>query len=75
MGTPSGANNLTGSITRTLERLLGDKTTFSVFSTPANRTITYHRFSTWLTTSSMSAYIRASTSDSRTTSGEDKVLM
>jgi len=41
----SGANNLTGSITRTLERLLGDKTTFSVFSTPANRTITYDRFS------------------------------
>jgi hypothetical protein len=41
----SGANNLTGSMTRTLEHLLGDKTTFSVFSTPANVTKTYHRFS------------------------------
>ena len=41
----SGANNLTGSITRTLAHLLGDKTTFSVFSTPANRTIIYDRFS------------------------------
>lgn len=42
---PSGANALTGSITRTLAHLLGDKTTFSVFSTPANATITYDRFS------------------------------
>jgi hypothetical protein len=41
----SGANALTGSITRTLAHLLGDKTTFSVFSTPANGTITYDRFS------------------------------
>ena len=41
----SGANNLTGSMTRTLGHLLGDKTTFSVFSTPANVTKTYHRFS------------------------------
>ena len=41
----SGANNLTGSITRTLAHLLGDKTTFSVVSTAANRTITYDRFS------------------------------
>ena len=41
----SGANNLNASITRTLAHLLGDKTTFSVFSTPANRTITYDRFS------------------------------
>ena len=41
----SGANALTGSISRTLAHLLGDKTTFSVFSTPANRTITYARFS------------------------------
>ena len=42
---PSGANNLTGSMTRVLERLLGDKTEFQVFSTPANVTITYQRFS------------------------------
>lgn len=41
----SGANNLTGSMTRTLALLLGDKTTFSVSSTPANKTMTYHRFS------------------------------
>jgi len=42
---PSGANNLTGAMTRVLERLLGDKTEFAVFSTPANTTITYSRFS------------------------------
>ena len=42
---PSGANNLTGSMTRVLERLLGDKTPFDVFSTPANSTIHYQRFS------------------------------
>jgi hypothetical protein len=41
----SGANNLTGAMTRTLERFFGDRTEFSVFSTPANRTITYHAFS------------------------------
>jgi hypothetical protein len=41
----SGANALTGSLTRTLALLLGDKTTFSVSSTTANATITYHRFS------------------------------
>jgi hypothetical protein len=41
----SGANNLTGAVTRTLELLLGDRTTFSVFSTPANTTRTYDRFS------------------------------
>jgi hypothetical protein len=41
----SGANNLTGSMTRTLEHLFGDQTTFSVFSTPANTTKTYNRFS------------------------------
>jgi hypothetical protein len=41
----SGANNLTGAMTRTLERLFGDRTAFSVFSTPANRTIVYARFS------------------------------
>ena len=41
----SGANNLTGAMTRTLEHFFGDRTTFSVFSTPVNRTITYHRFS------------------------------
>src|SRR5262249_38282158 len=41
----SGANNLTGAMTRTLELLLGDKTTFTVFSTPANTTRTYNRFS------------------------------
>jgi len=42
---PSGANNLTGSMTRVLEHLFGDKTEFQVFSTPANTTITYERFS------------------------------
>jgi hypothetical protein len=31
--------------TRTLEHLFGDQTTFSVFSTPANTTKTYNRFS------------------------------
>jgi hypothetical protein len=41
----SGANNLTGSITRTLERFFGDKTTFSVLSTSAKTTRTYQRFS------------------------------
>lgn len=41
----SGANNLTGAMTRTLELLLGDRTSFSVFSTPANATRTYQRFS------------------------------
>jgi hypothetical protein len=41
----SGANALTGAMTRTLERIFGDKTSFSVFSTPANQTKTYHRFS------------------------------
>jgi len=32
-------------MTRTLELLLGDRTTFTVFSTPANTTKTYQRFS------------------------------
>jgi hypothetical protein len=41
----SGANNLTGSMTRTLEHLFGDKTTFSVTSAAVNKTITYNRFS------------------------------
>jgi hypothetical protein len=42
---PSGANSLTGAMTRTLERLFGDKTTFSVMSAFVNQTKTYHRFS------------------------------
>jgi hypothetical protein len=42
---PSGANNLTGAMTRTLERFFGDKVTFSVMSTPVNKTKTYQRFS------------------------------
>jgi hypothetical protein len=42
---PSGANNLTGAMTRTLELLLGDRKTFTVFSTTGNTTKTYHRFS------------------------------
>jgi hypothetical protein len=42
---PSGANNLTGAMTRTLENLLGNSTTFTVFSTPANVTKTYEHFS------------------------------
>jgi len=41
----SGANTLTGSMTRTLEHLLGNKTTFSVFSAVTNVTKTYDRFS------------------------------
>jgi hypothetical protein len=41
----SGATNVTGAMTRTLERFFGDKTTFSVTSTPVNQTKTYHRFS------------------------------
>lgn len=41
----SGANNRTGAMTRTLEHIFGDKTTFSVFSTPVNVTKTYERFS------------------------------
>jgi hypothetical protein len=41
----AGANNLTGAMTRTLEHIFGDRTTFSVFSAPAKKTITYHRFS------------------------------
>ena len=42
---PSGANNLTGAMTRTLERFFGNKMTFSVTSTPVNKTKTYYRFS------------------------------
>jgi hypothetical protein len=41
----SGANNLTGAMTRTLELFLGDKTTFTVTSTPANTSKIYNRFS------------------------------
>jgi hypothetical protein len=41
----SGANNLTGAMTRTLELIFGDKTTFTVTSTPANTSKTYERFS------------------------------
>jgi hypothetical protein len=41
----SGANNLTGSMTRVLEHLFGDKTEFNVSSTPAGVTKTYQRFS------------------------------
>jgi hypothetical protein len=41
----SGANNLTGAMTRTLELMFGDKTTFIVTSTPANTSKTYDRFS------------------------------
>ncbi len=42
---PSGANNLTGAMTRTLERFFGNKMTFSVFSAFVNQTKTYQRFS------------------------------
>src|SRR5262245_8370254 len=41
----SGANNFTGSMTRTLELFFGDKTTFSVTSPVTNTTRTYNRFS------------------------------
>jgi hypothetical protein len=39
----SGANNFTGAMTRTLELLVGDRTTFVVFS--GNVSKTYNRFS------------------------------
>jgi hypothetical protein len=42
---PSGANNLTGAMTRTLERFFGNKMTFSVFSAFVNQTKTYQHFS------------------------------
>jgi len=42
---PSGANSLTGAMTRTLERFFGDRMTFSVMSAFVNQTKTYHRFS------------------------------
>jgi len=42
---PSGANNLTGAMTRTLERFFGNKMTFSVTSAFVNQTKTYQRFS------------------------------
>jgi len=41
----SGANNLTGAMTRTLELFFGDKLTFTVTSTPVNKSMTYDRFS------------------------------
>jgi hypothetical protein len=41
----SGASNLTASMTRVLEHLFGDKTEFTVSSTPAATTKTYQRFS------------------------------
>lgn len=42
---PSGANSLTGAMTRTLELFFGDRMTFSVTSAFVNQTKTYHRFS------------------------------
>src|SRR6201998_1112158 len=42
---PSGANNLTGAMTRTLERFFGNRMTFSVMSVFVNQTKTYQRFS------------------------------
>lgn len=42
---PSGANSLTGAMTRTLKRFFGDKVTFSVMSAFTNETKTYSRFS------------------------------
>jgi hypothetical protein len=41
----SGANNLTGAMTRTLELFFGDKLTFTVTSTPVNKSMAYDRFS------------------------------
>jgi hypothetical protein len=41
----SGANTLTGAMTRTLEHFFGNKMTFSVMSTAVNKTIVYNRFS------------------------------
>jgi hypothetical protein len=46
---PSGANSLTGAVTRTLERFFGNNMTFKVTSTfanpaPVNPTKTYQRF-------------------------------
>ena len=42
---PSGANNLTGAMTRTLERFFGNEMTFSVTSAFVNQTKIYQRFS------------------------------
>lgn len=42
---PSGANSLTGAMTRILERFFGNEMTFSVTSAFVNQTKTYHRFS------------------------------
>lgn len=42
---PSGANSLTGAMTRTLERFFGNKMTFSVTSAFVNQTKTYQSFS------------------------------
>jgi hypothetical protein len=42
---PSGANSLTGAMTRTLEHFFGDEMTFSVMSAFVNQTKTYQRFS------------------------------
>jgi len=41
----SGANNFTAAFMRTLELFFGDKTTFTVTSTPVNKSMTYERFS------------------------------
>jgi len=51
LGTPpypeytSGANNFTNAFMRTLALLFGDRTTFTVTSTPVNQAKTYERFS------------------------------
>lgn len=42
---PSGANSLTGAMTRTLERFFGNKMTSKVMSAFVNQTKTYHHFS------------------------------
>ena len=63
---PSGANSLTGAMTRTLERFFGDRMTFSVMSAFVNQTKTYHRFSDMLTMWSTSESTRESISAQRT---------
>jgi hypothetical protein len=63
---PSGANSLTGAMTRTLELFFGDRMTFSVMSAFVNQTKTYHRFSDMLTMWSTSESTRESISAQRT---------
>ena len=68
----SGANNLTSSMTRVLEHLFGDKTEFSVFARRRVSPKPTNGSQTWLMTWCSSAFCRASTSDPRTKSRDEK---